>query len=110
MELLRSAPDPVRKAIGNLALRQSVEVASAKPIELRPYQIEAWSALHQHRLAGERTGLVQMATGLGKTTVATGDVASFEQERADVGLPRPKVLFLAHQIELIQQARRSFST
>ena len=108
-ELLQSAPGPVRRAIGNLALRQSVEVASAKPIELRPYQIEAWSALHQHRFAGERTGLVQMATGLGKTTVATGDVASFEQERADLGLPRPKVLFLAHQIELIQQAKRSFS-
>lgn len=74
-------------------------------IEPRPYQQEAWVRLHQVRQAGERAALVHMATGLGKTTVAAGDIAQFLEERLRAGSPPPRILFMAHQRELLAQAR-----
>ncbi|KAB1658159.1 DEAD/DEAH box helicase [Pseudoclavibacter sp. CFCC 11306] len=79
-------------------------------IEARPYQVEAWQRLRNVRDQGQRSGLVHMATGLGKTIVAAGDIAQFIEERRRAGDPPPHILFLAHQRELLAQARSELST
>jgi superfamily II DNA or RNA helicase/diadenosine tetraphosphate (Ap4A) HIT family hydrolase len=53
--------------------------------------------LQETRRAGFRKGLVQMATGLGKTYLAAFDSREFK-----------RVLFVAHRDEILDQAQRSF--
>ncbi len=80
-----------------------------RPIELRPYQIEALDALVDHRASGHHEALLHLATGLGKTNVAAMDIANFAYSRQQEGLSAPKVLFLAHQVALLDQAKERFS-
>lgn len=63
----------------------------------RGAQIEALYALKESRADGARRGLVTAATGLGKTFLAAFDSAD-----------RSRVLFVAHQEELLKQARDTF--
>ena len=63
----------------------------------RGAQIEALYALENSRAEGAVKGLVQAATGVGKTYLAAFDSASYE-----------KVLFVAHREEILQQAAMSF--
>ncbi|MBD5513703.1 MAG: DEAD/DEAH box helicase family protein [Lachnospiraceae bacterium] len=63
----------------------------------RGAQIEALYALENSRAEGAVKGLVQAATGVGKTYLAAFDSAPYE-----------KVLFVAHREEILQQAARSF--
>ena len=108
-EHLTHAPLNVRRAIGAMAVRtagQEKEWATgerSKSVEIRPYQVDAWAALQNHRDGGEKNALLHMATGLGKTTVAAGDIASFVESRRLRGEDSTRVLFLAHQTELIRQ-------
>ncbi len=60
-------------------------------------QAEALQALKETREAGNRAGLVVMATGLGKTWLAAFDSRQFE-----------RVLFVAHREEILHQALRTF--
>ena len=63
----------------------------------RGAQIEALYALENSRAEGAVRGLVQAATGIGKTYLAAFDSAGFRQ-----------VLFVAHRTEILEQAARSF--
>jgi superfamily II DNA or RNA helicase len=61
----------------------------------RPVQQEALRALEQTRLQGFHSGLVVMATGLGKTWLAAFDTARPQFRR---------VLFVAHREEILRQS------
>lgn len=63
----------------------------------RGAQIEALYALENSRAEGAVKGLVQAATGVGKTYLAAFDSARYE-----------RVLFVAHREEILQQAAVSF--
>lgn len=63
----------------------------------RGAQIEALYALENSRAEGAAKGLVQAATGVGKTYLAAFDSA-----------PYKRVLFVAHREEILQQAAISF--
>jgi superfamily II DNA or RNA helicase len=67
------------------------------PIEPRAVQVLALQELERLRTDGERRALVIAATGLGKTFLAAFDSLNF-----------PRVLFVAHREELLQQARDAF--
>ena len=63
----------------------------------RGVQIEALYALENSRAEGAAKGLVQAATGIGKTYLAAFDSAPYQ-----------RVLFVAHREEILQQAAASF--
>ncbi len=63
----------------------------------RGAQIEALYALEDSRSEGATKGLVQAATGVGKTYLAAFDSAKYE-----------RVLFVAHRGEILKQAAVSF--
>ena len=63
----------------------------------RGAQIEALYALEESRAEGATKGLVQAATGIGKTYLAAFDSKNYE-----------KVLFVAHREEILKQAADSF--
>ena len=63
----------------------------------RGAQIEALYALEESRAEGATKGLVQAATGVGKTYLAAFDSASYQ-----------RVLFVAHREEILKQAAVSF--
>ncbi len=67
------------------------------PPEPNEIQQEALLALERTRAAGNRAGLVVMATGLGKTWLA-----AFDSEQAR------RVLFVAHRDEILSQAIHTF--
>lgn len=73
-------------------------VPLASPLAgLRPYQIDAVEAIRA-QLAAQRSTLLVMATGLGKTQVFGAVTA---------GWPKPgRVLVIAHREELLDQARK----
>lgn len=63
----------------------------------RGAQIEALYALEDSRAEGAKKGLVQAATGVGKTYLAAFDSARYK-----------RVLFVAHREEILKQAAISF--
>lgn len=65
--------------------------------EPRGAQIEALCALENSRLEGATKGLVQAATGVGKTYIAAFDSKNYK-----------RVLFVAHREEILNQAAQSF--
>lgn len=69
----------------------------ARPTPNAP-QREALAELEALRAQGERKALVVAATGIGKTYLAAFDAQHF-----------PRVLFLAHREELLDQAQRTFA-
>ncbi|MCI8712797.1 MAG: DEAD/DEAH box helicase family protein [Ruminococcus sp.] len=73
----------------------NVNVASL--FQPRGVQIEALYALADGRAQGAAKGLVQAATGVGKTYLAAFDSAGYE-----------RVLFVAHREEILRQAAVSF--
>ncbi len=71
-------------------------------IRLRPYQVEALEAIAKGEdEEGLTSQLLVLATGLGKTTVFSEQIA---RDRAKN--PRSKILVLAHREELLDQAAR----
>lgn len=64
---------------------------------LRPYQLESLAGIAREHEAGNRSTLLVLATGLGKTVV----FASWSRMRVDAGR---RVLVLAHRTELLTQA------
>lgn len=77
-------------------------VASQARRELRPYQVEAVEAIEGARVQGQRQALATMATGLGKSMVASQLIAN-EIERN----PYQEVLVLAHMSDLVRQLEAS---
>jgi superfamily II DNA or RNA helicase len=70
--------------------------------ELRPYQQDALDAINHRVLQGARTGLLLMATGLGKTRVAAGVIEQWMDDR-----PGSQVLVLAPSLALVPQLESS---
>jgi len=102
-------PDYIAKGIGRVALSHP-EINHPEAFELRHHQVEAWQSIYEHRESGENKALLHMATGLGKTTVIAGDIIAFSQDYVGEYGEKPKILFLAHQIELLRQAERRYAT
>ena len=73
------------------------DVSSSRQ-ELRAYQVDAVDAVESRRGHGHPNALVVMATGLGKSVVATQLIAN-ELRRN----PRQEVLVLAHMSDLVRQ-------
>ncbi|MCW5808187.1 MAG: DUF3427 domain-containing protein [Deltaproteobacteria bacterium] len=70
-----------------------------------PFQVEILDRLAAERtLHGRRRNLLVAATGTGKTVIAALDYA---RQCEATGVP-PRLLFLAHRRELLDQARRTF--
>jgi len=75
------------------------------PREPHEIQRAALAALAQSRdEEGHRRAMVVLATGLGKTWLAAFDVAAFAERAGRL----PRVLFLAHREELLEQAADTF--
>lgn len=74
--------------------------------DLRPksYQQEMLDRLSAERRHGRRRNLVVAATGTGKTVVAAFDYARLAK---DAGSP-PRLLFIAHRIQILKQALDTF--
>ena len=67
-------------------------------LELKDHQQKALDALKEMRKAHESIGLLHHATGTGKTVTAVSDAKRMGK----------KTLFLAHTIELVEQAAKTF--
>ncbi len=78
-------------------LKDIADDKAEKLFQPRGAQIEALYALQDSRAEGATKGLVQAATGVGKTYLAAFDSAKYEH-----------VLFVAHREEILKQAAISF--
>lgn len=78
-------------------LEEDIDTKVAMLFQPRGAQIEALYALEDSRSEGATKGLVQAATGVGKTYLAAFDSAKYE-----------RVLFVAHREEILKQAAVSF--
>lgn len=79
------------------AFEEEKNTKIASFFEPRGAQIEALYALKNSRAEGSSKGLIQAATGVGKTYLAAFDSAEFD-----------RVLFVAHREEILKQAALSF--
>ncbi len=81
-------------------------MVAVREYDLRPYDFQEriLEALAAARAGGHRRNLVVAATGTGKTMIAAFDYRRLCQP----GQPRPRLLFLAHRHELLDQARATF--
>lgn len=70
----------------------------------KPYQSEMLERLVAERRLGRYRNLVVAATGTGKTVVAAFDYARLARE---AGSP-PKLLFIAHRIQILKQALATY--
>ncbi len=80
------------------------EPDSWPPPEPHVVQREALKALAKARREGRRRAVVVLATGLGKTWLSAFDFAAVEIELGR----RPRLLFVAHRRELLNQAAGTF--
>ena len=88
----------VAKDLDKYDFEQEAENTKIKRMyEPRGAQIEALCALEDTRAEGAKKGLIQAATGIGKTYLAAFDSKPYE-----------KVLFVAHREEILKQAADSF--
>lgn len=74
--------------------------------DLRPYgyQQSILDDIHAERSAGKQKHLVIAATGTGKTMIAAFDYKHF----CGLNGNRPRLLFVAHRAEILNQARAAF--
>ncbi len=98
-----------------LALEQERSVESSGPepfpFELRPwaFQREILDRLDaERRVQGRDRHLVVAATGTGKTMIAAFDYRRWAREQSSAGSARPRLLFVAHREELLQQSLQTF--
>lgn len=78
---------------------------SRSQIEPYPFQEEILERIEAERLVHRRyRNLVVVPTGAGKTIIAAFD---YKRISSQLGR-RPRLLFVAHRIEILEQARRSF--
>jgi len=98
--------DRFRKAIKRgRATSQAGEARFLAEITPRPFQERILEKLDAERnVHNSSRNLVVAATGTGKTVVAALDYARYAGARK----PRPHLLFVAHRIEILEQARDCF--
>lgn len=80
------------------------QVLSFFDLQPKNYQREMLEQLQAEREHGRKRNLVVAATGTGKTVIAAFD---YQRTCADHG-GRPRLLFIAHRLEILQQALRTF--
>jgi superfamily II DNA or RNA helicase len=83
---------------------QSTGAISFFDLQPKTYQQDMLEQLAAERAHGRRRNLVVAATGTGKTVVAAFDYRN--TCRSEGG--RPRLLFVAHREEILQQARRTY--
>jgi type I restriction enzyme R subunit len=72
-------------------------------IKLRPYQIEAYNAIARDHDKGKRAFLLEMATGTGKTVLASLIISKFLKTNQ-----AQTVLFVVDRVELARQSKGTF--
>lgn len=82
----------------------ATQVLSFFDLQPKNYQREMLEQLRIEREHGRKRNLVVAATGTGKTVIAAFD---YQYACAQVG-GRPRLLFIAHRLEILQQAIRTF--
>lgn len=109
---IQGSLQPVARLIaqGNLPIDDQEIIDEAHDFEVREYQLDAWANLWEARQAGAKSGLIHLATGLGKTSVGVFDVLKFREEQVTLGKPNPKILFACHKNEILEQAADRFAT
>lgn len=90
---------PHLRAIDDYLPEQRGKVLNGNNLELRSYQEEALMALQLMRQKKETIALLCQATGTGKTLVAVKDTQALGG----------RVLFVAHTVDLVNQAYRTFA-
>jgi superfamily II DNA or RNA helicase/HKD family nuclease len=81
---------------------------SLSGLEVRPfpYQQEMLDMIHAERVVHDRhRNLVVAATGTGKTVIAALDYRRLSDQ---AGSPRPRLLFVAHRKEILEQSLRTY--
>lgn len=92
--------DPRFKEIDDYLPTQRGQAFSGEKLELREYQQEALNSLSEMRAKKETIALLYHATGTGKTVTAVMDAKCCGG----------RVLFMAHTMELVNQAFATFET
>lgn len=96
--------------IGHRVLEEShAQQEAIQDFEARIYQLDAFNALWTARRDGADRGLIHLATGLGKTSVAVVDYAAFRQEQIERTGQEPRALFVVHQNNILEQAGERFA-
>lgn len=96
-------------ALGHSALYDSGDDPEADHhIEKRDYQLEVWEAIDQARSNGDKSALIHLAMGLGKTTIAVVDALRFMDEFIAEHGRAPRILFASHKNEINEQAAERF--
>jgi superfamily II DNA or RNA helicase/HKD family nuclease len=75
------------------------------PVEVRPepFQQRLLEQIAMARVAGRHRNLLVAATGTGKTVMAAIDYARLRAE-----MPRARLLFVAHRVEILEQSLATF--
>ena len=99
-------PTLFRMAIDHARNHRTDGLAVFFDLRPHPFQERILEALERERNAHDRwRNLVIAATGTGKTVVAAFDFKRF----FDVNQRQARLLFVAHRLEILQQARATFS-
>ena len=94
----------ITKEKGSGRADQPANVLSFFDLTPKNYQLEMLEQLQAEREHGRMRNLVVAATGTGKTVVA-----AFDYQRLCMRLGgRPRLLFIAHRIEILHQALRTY--
>jgi superfamily II DNA or RNA helicase/HKD family nuclease len=94
----------IAKEKGGGKSEQSASVLSFFDLAPKNYQLEMLQQLAAERQYGRMRNLVVAATGTGKTVVAAFDYRRLCEEHGG----RPRLLFIAHRIEILHQALRTY--
>lgn len=92
-----------RDQLQNLWIERRSEIG--RRVKLRKYQQAVVDEILELRRAGKKRFLIEMATGLGKTYTAAHLVRSVLE---DLSKECGRVLFIAHQVEILKQALTEF--
>lgn len=96
--------EALARASGQVAMKEGFDLSN---LEITPqlHQLEMLDALDWSRSEGHNRNLVVAATGSGKTVVAALDYKRIRQQKQS----ETPLLFVAHTVEILKQARRTFA-
>ncbi len=94
----------LERALGREAGGGQTTLVSFFELQPKNYQQDMLEQLANERLHGRSRNLLVAATGTGKTVVAAFDYRRTCEQMGS----RPRLLFVAHRIEILQQALRTY--
>ncbi len=101
--------DRALAAEGGAGSSGAVVTVSGLDVQARPHQLEILEALDVERTVHDRhRNLVVAATGTGKTVVAALDFARLRGEWLESRGREPRLLFVAHRREILEQSLRTY--